>query len=157
MRRVKQIGYHLLTFLWLLIICIPIITIFIGSFKPDAEFYSTTAYELPNNIDFINYKNALSGTGLINSLLATTILIILSVIVTTILSSLVAFVLERFEFRFKNFITLLFIVVSFFPMAVMQVSVFRVMNVTHLFNTYFGLALLYSVSDIVLTFVIFSF
>ncbi len=149
MRIIKKSIYHLLTILWLIIILIPLITIVIGSFKPASEFYSTAAYELPKSLNFENYYSALNGSGLINSLIATTILIILSIVVTTVLSSLVAFVLERFDFKFKKVITGLFIVVSFFPMAVMQVSVFRVMNITHLFNTYFGLALIYSVSDIV--------
>lgn len=147
--KILRILYHLATAIWLVAILLPLLTLVIASFKLDDEFYTTSAYSLAKYPSLENYHAALNGSGLIESLISTIIIICLSIIVTTILSSMVAYILERFEFRFKKLIVILFIVVSFIPMAVMQVSVFQVMTNLKLFDTYFGLALLYSVSDIV--------
>ncbi len=140
---------HLTFIVWLLIILLPFLTIVIGSFKPELEFYSSSPYVWTKEFTWQNYVQAFEKGDLVASLLTTTIIIILSIVITTIMSSLVAYVLERFEFKYKALLTTLFIVVSFLPMAVMQVSVFRVMNGLKIYDTFIGIALLYSVSDIV--------
>ncbi len=135
---------------WLIIITLPILSLIICSFKNSSEFYTTMPYELPINPTLENYITVLQDKKLYISFLNTSILIIFSIIVSTFLSSMVAFVLERFNFKYKKMLITIFLVISFFPMAIMQVSVFKMMTITHLYNKFLGLALLYSVGDIVI-------
>ncbi len=147
---IRKLCSNILFILWLLVICIPIIGIVIGSFKSGEQFYTSNPLEFATDPTFENYIEVLSDQGLIVSFINTFILITISIIVTTLLSSMVAYVVERFDFKYKRLIISLFVIISFFPMAIMQVSVFRVMTFTHLQNKFIGLALLYSVGDIVI-------
>lgn len=145
-----NLAYNTITIIWLAMICIPFIPVVIGSFKTSDEYYTTSPLELASNPTLINYLDVISSNDFIVSILNTIILIILSIIITTILSSMVAYTIERFDFKYKKSIIALFIVISFLPVAVMQISIFQVMNITKLNNTFWGLAILYSVSDVVI-------
>lgn len=150
MKTITRSLSKLLMLGWILLILVPIIAVIIGSFKSSEEYYSTLPYSLASDPTLDNYKQVLTNDQLLMSFINTFILILLSIIITTILSSMVAYVIERFEFKYKKLMIGIFVVISFFPMAVMQVSVFRVMTFTGLQNKFIGLALLYSVSDIVI-------
>lgn len=142
--------YHAITIVWLALICIPIVPVIIGSFKSSSEYYSSAPLSLANEPTLSNYIEVITSNDFLISILNTIILIVLSIIITTILSSMVAYAVERFEFKYKQLVISLFVVISFLPMAVMQISVFQVMNFTHLNNTFWGLAILYSISDVVI-------
>lgn len=150
MSKTKKIIANCITISWMILILIPLIAVTIGSFKTGSEFYSTGPLSIPRDPTFDNYIQVLTNKGLLISFVNTFVLISLSILVTTIVSSMVAYVLERFDFKYKKLIIALFVAISFFPMAVMQVSVFKVMTFTHLQNKFIGLAILYSVSDIVI-------
>lgn len=148
--RIIKFFYHGITIIWLIIICIPIIPVIIGSFKSSDEYYSTPPLSLATAPTLSNYIEVVTSNDFLLSIFNTVVLILLSIIITTILSSMVAYTVERFEFKYKKLVISLFIVISFLPMAVIQISVFQVMNITHLNNTFWGLAILYSISDVVI-------
>ncbi len=148
--KIIKIIYNGITIFWLGLIILPLIPVIIGSFKTSSEYYSTTPLSLASDPTLINYLDVITSNQFIISILNTLILIIFSIIITSILSSMVAYSVERFDFKYKSLVISLFVAISFIPMAVMQISIFKVMNVTHLNNTFLGLAILYSVSDIVI-------
>lgn len=150
MSKISKIVTNFLILFWMFIILFPLFPILIGSFKTADEYYQTPPHHFPIDPTFENYIDVFTSGDLFMSFLNTVFLIIISVIVTTILASMVAYILERFNFKFRKLIIGLFLIISFFPLAVMQVSIFRVMTLTHLNNTFIGLALLYSVQDIVI-------
>lgn len=141
--------YHTVTLIWLGLICLPIVPVVIGSFKSSDEYYSTSPLALSKEFTLSNYLEVIGSNDFIISIINTIILIALSIVITTILSSMVAYTIERFDFKYKNSLIAINVIISFLPMAVMQISIFQMMNITHLNNTFWGLALLYSVSDIV--------
>ena len=138
---------------WLAFIFIPFATIVIGSLKNDSEFYNSAAYAIPNNFTLENYILALTNSGLLKSVAITIFIVTISVVLTSFLSSAVAFVLERFEFRYKKSLVILFLIVSMLPMAVMQVTIFQVMTSLNLYNNILGISILYSVADIVVIYI----
>ncbi len=150
LNKIIKFIYNGITIIWLALICIPLIPVIIGSFKSSQEYYQSTPLSLASNPTFSNYLDVITSNDFLLSILNTIILIILSIIITTILSSMVAYAIERFDFKYKKAIIALFVAISFLPMAVMQIAIFQVMNITHLNNTFWGLAILYSISDIVI-------
>lgn len=138
---------------WLLFILLPIFTIIINSFKTSSNFYQTQGLELPTEISFENYYEVLFETQFLNSFTTSVLLVVVSVIMTTIFSSAVAYVLERFNFKLKSFVNGLLFIVSVIPMIVMQVFVFQILNAVSLYDNIIGIALLYSISDIIVIYV----
>ncbi len=138
---------------WLLIILLPISALLIGSFKSDSEFYRSYPFSLPIDPNLNNYVEALKGGDILLSLITTIIIVTLSIILTSILSSLVAYTIERFEFKYKNILLVSFLLISMIPTIVLQIFVFQVLNNIHLYNSIIGVVLLYSVSDIVVIYI----
>ncbi len=149
MKKTRKILEIIINIIWSLFILLPLLTIILGSFKSEQEFYNSAAYTLPEQLFLGNYFAAIN-LNLAQSLITTFSLITLTVIFSSIFSCGVAFVFERFKFKFKKKIMLLFWITSLIPLAVMQIFIFQVLNKLQLYNTISGMVLLYSVSDIVI-------
>ncbi len=151
--KISSFIQNLLVVIWLILILLPFSMLFINAFKTKEEFYKTSPIAIPHTLHLDNFKNVFASNDFFISILSTITLILLTVVITTILSSSVAYVLERFDFKYKSFIITVFTLLSLVPMIVMQVFVFQILNKINLYNTFFGIALLYSVSDIVIIYV----
>ncbi len=151
--KMLYVFQYFLIFMWISFILLPIATIINVSLKTREEFYHSSPISLPKSIYFENFKNAITNGDLISAILTTSILILFTVIVTTLISSSVAYVVERFDFKLKKFILLLFSLTSLIPMIVMQIFIFQILNKINLYDKIIGIALLYSVSDIVIIYV----
>lgn len=100
-----------------------------------------------------NYVDVLSDKVFITSLLTTFILILISILISIIVCSLIAYVLELFDFKFKKLFNYIVILISLIPVIVIQVFTFQVLHKMMLYDTIIGVVLLYSVSDIVIVYV----
>ncbi len=151
--KIFKILESILMIVWLLIILLPISAIVIGSFKLDSEFYRTSPFIIAKNPSLKNYIEALKVGGFLNSLITTMLIVTLSVILTSILSSLVAYTIERFEFKYKKLFLTIFLLMSMIPTIVLQIFVFQILNKIHLYNNILGVVLLYSISDVVVIYI----
>ncbi len=151
--KLMKIIELLLMFFWILIILLPLSSLIIGSFKLEQEFYRTSPFTLSNNPTLNNYIEAIKGGDFLKSILTTIVIVTFSIILTTILSSLVAYVIERFNFKYKKIFLGSFLVMSMIPTIVLQIFVFQILNKIHLYDNILGVVLLYSVSDIVVIYI----
>ncbi len=80
------------------VVLLPLLIVFMASFKTDSEFYSTPMFSLPNNFfNLRNYQEAFSGGLMLQGFWNTTIIVVFSCIGTIIIGSMTAYVLERVE------------------------------------------------------------
>jgi multiple sugar transport system permease protein len=151
-----KIKYFFSGFLKYLILCLgaflallPIIVVFIGSFKTNNEFLSSSVFSLPKTWDFSNYKVAFSqgqmGTGFKN----TFIILLITMIGKLLLGSAFAYAISRFEFKGKKVIIALFLFAMMIPAVTSQVSVFQIINKVGLYNTIWSVIVLNLGTDII--------
>ncbi len=151
--RLLKLLEIILILLWLAIILLPLSSLIIGSFKLESEFYRTSPFSFSANPTLKNYIEAIKGGDFLNSILITIIIVTLAIILTTILSSLVAYVIERFEFKYKRIFIMTFLLISMIPTIVLQIFVFQILNKINLYDSILGVVILYSVSDIVVIYI----
>lgn len=161
MSRVRKIKdflmrYSLITVMCLIII-IPILILFIASFKSNMEFASTAVFELPESFDISNYISVFERGNFGIAFLNTFIILIFSILINIITGSMLAYALGRFEFKGKNIIILLIMAARVIPTITTQVAVFTVIRDLGLFNTLLAPIILYAGTDVVQIFLYLQF
>nr|WP_089829979.1 carbohydrate ABC transporter permease [Halolactibacillus halophilus] len=137
---------------------IPILAIFFASFKTGNEYGSTGALALPENwLNFENYTRAFSEGNMLVGFKNTLIILITSVIGTTLIGSMVAFVLHRFTFRGSKYILGGFLLATLIPAVTTQVATFQIVHRLGLFNTIFAAIVLYLGTDIIAVYIFLQF
>lgn len=113
----------------------PIIVIFIGSFKSGVDFNSSGAFDLPKNIILKNYVIAFTDGKMALGFFNTAFLIIVATTGSIITGTMAAYALHRFDFKLKKFIRYLFLLIVLIPATTAQVTRFQIVNVIGLYNT----------------------
>ncbi len=140
-----------------LIVLFPIWIALINSLKSNQDFNNLGLLQLPRHLDFANYITAWNAGGLGAAFVNTLFIIVLSVIGNITFGTMVAYVLGRFEFRFKKIIMAAYLIVMFIPTITTQVATFGVIQGLGLFDTPFALVLIYLGTDVVQIYIYLQF
>lgn len=137
---------------------VPIITCVITAFKTKEEYQATSVMTLPKS--FLNFDNFIKafttanmGRAFINSVIVMVCVLIVSVIIGTQL----AYVLDRFKFPGNGFIRSLFLVASLLPAVAMQVTVFNIMSFFGFVNTLYGYIIMSCGTDVISIYIFIQF
>lgn len=141
-----------------LAVVIPIIMVFFAAFKTEKEYNTTTPLQPPQNIlNFENFRRAIVDGEMFKGFLNTGIVLILSVFGAILLGSMVAYVLDRFRFKFRNAIFSAFLFATLIPSVTTQVATFKIINTLGLFNTRMAAVILYLGTDIMAIYIFIQF
>lgn len=137
---------------------IPVISCVITAFKTSEEYQSTNVMTLPKNwFNFDNfitaYTTANMGRAFINSLTVMICVLIVSIIVGTQL----AYVLNRFKFPGNKLIRNLFLFASLLPGVAMQVTVYNIMSSLGLINHLYGYIIMMCGTDVISIYIFIQF
>lgn len=150
----KSLVKYTSLILWSLVVLLPLITIFFGSFKTYKEFTNTTGITPPENfLNLENYKLAFESGNMLVGFFNTFILILFGVIGSILIGSMVAYVISRFDFKYKKTILFLYLFVSIVPMEVSQVSTFKIIDSLGLYNTRLAPIILYIGADVMMVYI----
>lgn len=157
----ETLAYKILRYILLvissLIVIIPVLTVIFMSFKNANELRTSGYLQLPESFtNFYNYEYALRVGELGKSFLTTMVIMLISLTVILTLTSMVAFVLHRFDFKLKKAILLLFTMTMFIPVVTTQVVIFQMMYRLELVNTIWSVILIYSGVSIVDLYILFN-
>lgn len=137
----KIITYLILT-LWGLIVVFPMLWSVMTSFKTDQEIFFSP-WALPKVMMFENFARAWVKARMGPYLINTLLIIIPALFFTLLTSSMAAYVLARFQFRGRTFITYLFLLGMIFPIFLALVPLYFVMQKLALLDTFPGLIMVY--------------
>jgi N-acetylglucosamine transport system permease protein len=133
---------HLALVIWALLVIIPILWVFLASFKNTTEIFSSP-WTLPAELRLENYSRAWTkarvGTYFLNSVWV----VAWSTFGTMLLGSMAAYVLARYEFWGRRALYFLFVAGLAFPTFLAIVPLFFVVKQLGLLNTHTGLILVY--------------
>ena len=133
-----------------IIVILPIIVIFAGSFKTGDEFNHSGPFALPSfAAGFSNYVTAFTKGNMLRGFSNTMILIIASGIGTMLTGSMTAYILNRFSFKLNKYIKTMFLWVALIPTITAQVATFQIVQKLGLYNTRLSVIILSMGTDII--------
>ncbi len=137
----KVVMYAVLV-IWFVMVVFPMLWSIMSSLKNDAEIFFSP-WSLPSALMWDNFVRAWIKARMGEYLANTLIIIIPALALTLLLSSMVAYVLARFEFRGRTVIQYIFLLGMIFPIFLALVPLYFIMQTTRLLDTYHGLILVY--------------
>lgn len=160
-RKAKRAVFTFLKYAVLVIAClvvfIPLVVVFLGSFKNNTEFLSSNVFALPQKLEWNNYKTAFMDGNVLLGLKNTGIILVISCIGTIITGTMTAYVVQRFNTLFGKIMKSAFLVATLFPNIAMQVTVYRIMNSFHLVGHMAAPIILYIGTDIISIYIFIQF
>ncbi|WP_303973748.1 carbohydrate ABC transporter permease [Streptococcus merionis] len=150
---IGRVVQYLILVLGAVVALLPILVVFIGSFKSNNEFLSSNVLALPKTWDFSNYKTAFVNGQMLLGFKNTLIIFVVSMIGKLTLASMFAYVMSRFDFKLKKAILGLFMIAMLIPGITSQVATFQIINSLGLFNTIWAVILLNLGTDVISVYV----
>lgn len=139
-------------------IIFPICIIFVAAFKTNEEYLYTSVLELPQSfMNLQNFKTVIQTGKLLIGFKNTMILCFAGIAGSVFMGSMVAYIISRFQFRFKNMIVALFFLPVMIPSITVQIATFTLITDLHLYNTIFAGILIYLAADITQIYVFLQF
>lgn len=137
---------------------LPVVSCVITAFKPEKEYNSTNVMDLPSSWTYFeNFKEAFvkanMGRGFINS----TIILVCVLLISTIIGTQLAYVLDRFAFPGNKIIRSLFLFASLLPGVAMQISVYEIMTKLHFINSLPGYIIMMCGTDVISIYIYIQF
>lgn len=144
----RQILGNTVAILISLVVIIPLVVLFLNSFKTSAEA-NKMSLSLPTKWVFENYVTVIEQGKLISSFFNGLLYATCSVALIVITVSLAAYVISRNQKGANRF--LYYFIISGIAMPINNVALMKVMQTFHLMNTRFGIILLYAAINIPLS------
>lgn len=137
---------------------LPLVVVLFASFKTREEYANTGALMPPADwLNFDNYRRAFIEGNMLTGLWNTVFILSVSIAGAVLLGSMVAYILNRFEFRGNRLLTGLFMLAVLIPGVTTQVATFQIVNALGLFNTRWAAILLFMGTDIISIYIFLQF
>lgn len=147
---VYQVFKQLICLGMVMIVLAPILLTLFAALKTKADMVNTSPLLLPPaaRITFDNFKKVLGDKYLVIGFKNTGIILVVSIFFNVMFGTITAFILERFQFRFKGVIIGLFFLGMLIPSFVTEIARFKIVNGLGLYNTLGAPIVIYVASDL---------
>ncbi|WP_024287463.1 carbohydrate ABC transporter permease [Cellulomonas sp. KRMCY2] len=137
---------------------LPLVVIVMASFKNQREFQTTGPYDLPQALGNVeNYVIAFTKGRMVDAFVNTSVILLVSITGTILIGTMTAYAIDRFDFRFKKSVVMLFLLATLVPGVTTQVATFQVVNTLGLFNSRLAPMILFMGTDIVSIYIFVQF
>ncbi|MEU9167470.1 carbohydrate ABC transporter permease [Streptomyces sp. NPDC048420] len=142
-----------------LVVLLPLVVVLLTSLKSEKEMANTSgALELPHDLlNFHNYVTAFQDGEMLSAFTNTAIILLVSIGGTVLIGSMTAYAIDRFTFRFKKLVVVLFLTAALVPGVTTQVATFQIVNSFGMFDTLWAPIALYMGTDIVSIYIFLQF
>ncbi|ABJ72986.1 ABC-type maltose transport system, permease component [Lactococcus cremoris] len=155
--RMSQLLKYIPLTLAALVAVLPLLVVFIGSFKSLTEFTNSGVLRLPKHFTLANYSQAFTQGNMLTGFKNTLIIFVISMTGQLLISSSFAYVMNRFDFRLKRLILALFTIAMLIPAITSQVAVFQLINQLGLVGTRWSVILLYIGTNVIALYIFLQF
>ncbi|MET7402542.1 carbohydrate ABC transporter permease [Dactylosporangium sp. NPDC005572] len=131
------------------VVLLPPVVLVLASFKTHDEFATTGPFDLPSHFDFGNYVTAFTKGNMLRGFANTSVILAVSLVGTVLIGSMAAYAIDRFTFRLRRLVVLLFLLATLVPGVTTQVATFKVVNALELYNTRWSAIILFLGTDII--------
>ena len=120
----------------------PLIVMVLSSFKTNAEIF-TSPFALPQSFTLANAGKVWTDTNFMQYLANSLIVTGASIALILLFSTMAAYAIARYEFRFSNAVLMFFLSGMTVPLKLAIIPLFIQLDTLHLIDTYTGLVLVY--------------
>lgn len=133
-----------------LVVVIPLITLFFASLKTAEEYARSGPLDPPENwLNFDNYIKVITEGKILLAFGNTLFILLFAVVGAILFGTMVAYALDRFNFRGRKVVMALFLTAALVPAVTTQVATFKIITALGLFNTRWAMVLLFVGTDII--------
>lgn len=136
---------------------VPLFSCFITAFKCAEEYASTSVMMFPSKWDFKNFVKAFELANMGRAFINSTIVLVAVVGGSIVISSQLAYVLNRFKFPGNGLIRKLFLFATLLPGVAMQVAVYKIMNSLNFIDSLYGYIILMMGTDVISIYIFIQF
>ena len=149
-RTLQQIVKQVICLCMVSIVLAPILLTLFAAFKTKADMVNTSPLLLPplSRVTTDNFQKVLGDKYLLIGFKNTGIILVFSIVFNVLFGTITAFILERFQFRFKKLIMSLFFLGMLIPSFVTEIARFKIINGLGLYNTLGAPIVIYVASDL---------
>lgn len=145
--------FTLFSLAWALVIALgPLVWLILSSLKKDPLL--RPGFMLPDSLYFGGYVSAFVDLHILRYFANSLIISGISVIISVTMISMSAYIVARFEFKFKSLINTMLYATMFVPATALMYPVYNLVNKMGIYNTRTGLIFIYACSGIALSFFI---
>lgn len=150
------LKYFILVFFafWTLV---PLFSCFITAFKSAEEYGSTSVMMFPTKWEIKNFTKAFELANMGRAFINSTIVLVAVVGGSIVISSQLAYVLNRFKFPGNGLIRKLFLFATLLPGVAMQVAVYKIMNSLNFIDSLYGYIILMMGTDVISIYIFIQF
>jgi N-acetylglucosamine transport system permease protein len=141
--RSASASFQVILAAWALVSVLPLIWAVLTALKPNPEVFASP-WRLPSRWSFDNFARAWGAASIGQFFLNTVIVVSGALVLTMLLSTMVAYVLARYSFPGNRFIYYLFAGGLMFPVFLALVPLFFVVRNLGLLHSHLGLILVYA-------------
>lgn len=154
---INILKYALLVFA-AFVALVPIVSCVITAFKTDEEYANTNVMTLPESwLNFDNFVTAWQKADMGHAFLNSFIVLVCVLAGSVLISSMLAYVLNRFRFHGNGLIRNLFTIATLIPGIATQVTVYQIMTALHLVNSLPGYIILMMGTDVITIYIFLQF
>lgn len=149
-RVLSQTAKQIICIGMVIIVVLPILLTLFAALKTKSALNLSSPLTFPgiDEITFDNFKRVLTDKNLLIGLKNTAIILVVSVFFNVMFGTITAYILERFQFFGKNFVTALFFAGMLIPTFVTEISRFRIIQGLGLYNTLGAPIVIYVAADL---------
>jgi multiple sugar transport system permease protein len=137
---------------------VPLVSCVVTAFKTPEEYLDTNVMTMPGSwLYFENFRMAWERARMGRAFLNSIIVLVVVLIGSILISSMLAYVLNRFKFHGNSIIRNLFLIASLIPGVAMQVTVYQIMYKMHLINSLPGYMILLMGTDVISIYIFLQF
>ncbi len=137
---------------------VPVISCVVTAFKTEEEYQSTNVMTLPENwLNFDNFVKAFEMADMGHAFINSVVVMICVLVISVIIGTQLAYVLNRFEFFGNQLIRSLFLFASLLPAVAMQVTVYNIMTELNFVNHLYGYIIMMCGTDVISIYIFIQF
>lgn len=147
---VKSAVLQIICIVMVVIVILPILLTLFASLKTGADMVNTSPLSLPpfERVTFQNFEKVIGDKNLYTGFKNTITILAVSLVFNVAFGTITAYIIERFNFRFKGFVVSLFFLGMLIPTFVTEISRFKIISGLGLYNTLGAPIVIYVASDL---------
>lgn len=137
---------------------IPVCVCILTAFKTTDEYNTSSVLDLPKSFTYFeNFKIAFTQANMLRGFLNTALVLIVVLTVSVFIGAMLAYVLNRFQFKGNGVIQNLFMFAALIPGIATQVTVYQIMYSLGLINHLYGYMIVLMGTDIISIYIFLQF
>lgn len=137
---------------------LPIVSCVITAFKTETEYAQTNVMVLPESwLNFQNFIDAFTKANMGKAFVNSFIILVSVLVVSVLVGTQLAYVLDRFKFPGNNLIRNLFLFATLLPGVAMQIAVYQIMYTLGFINSLFGYIVMMCGTDVIAIYIYIQF